>query len=112
MPTLAPATTIEYRTTFHWTASSWEGMELEDGDIDYDGQPNNDSDPVVVSLPAGSTPWDVYNKADFLAELPPIGQGVYGWDPDGMTIEYDGRCLFLSGCLINPDTTWDKFQAV
>ena len=110
MTTLTSPVTTEYSVTFHWTASSWEGMELEDGDVDYAGQPNNDSAPVVVSLPTGSTPWDVYNKADYLAELPPIANGVYGWDSDGMTIEYGGRCLFLSGCLISPDTTWAQFR--
>ena len=107
---LAPPQMINYTVTFHWAASSWEGMELEDNDIDYEGQPHNDSAPVVVALPDGSTPWNVYNAADYLAELPPIDNGVYGWDPRGMTITFGDRSHFLSGCLISPDTTWAQFR--
>jgi len=110
MPTLAPPTTTEYLVIFHWCASSWDGMEDEDGEIDYDSQPFEDSQAVVVSLPYGSTPWDVYSEANAIAKPPSIPDGVDGWAPDGLSITIGENTALYSG--LNPDTTWDKSQSI
>ena len=109
MTTLAPKT-IEYRVTFHWTAEDWADSTDEEGNYDYDNQPNADSTPVTVSLPDGASPWEVYGMADAVSELPPTDDEVFSWDADGMTIVFGDRSHFLSGYLINPDTTWAQFR--
>ena len=110
MTTLAPPQTIDYVVTFHWTAEEWADSTDEQGNYRYDDQPNADSTPVTVSLPDGSSPWEVYGLADALAELPPTNDEVFQWDADGMTIAFGGRSFFLSGYLISPDTTWAQFR--
>ena len=110
MTTLAPPQTINYTVTFHWTAESWADSTDEEGNYRYDDQPNADSTPVTVSLPDGASPWEVYGMADAVSELPPTDDEVFSWDADGMTIVFGDRSHFLSGYLINPNTTWAQFR--
>ena len=96
--------TTEYTITFHWVAEAWTYENGEEGDA-----PMSSSAPVTVTLPTGSTPWDVYSEADALDQGPAEDDDVSSWDADGMTIDFDGRSYSLSGYLIKPETTWSDF---
>ena len=109
MTTATATRTTEYTVTFLWTAEDWEGCLTEDGEFDYDNQPDTQSAAVKVTLPSDATPWDVYYEADGLDRGPIPVDGVNSWDSDGMRIEFDGKCLFLSGYLIEPETQWSDF---
>lgn len=102
--TFTAARTTEYIVTFCWVAEAWAYEAGESGDA-----PMSSSDPVTVALPTGSSPWDVYSKAQALIKGPETNSDVSGWDDDGMTIFYDGKLYSLPGSLMAPETQWSDF---
>jgi hypothetical protein len=97
--------TTEYTVTFHWVADDWTEDDInENGDA-----PTTSSDDVIVTLPTGATPWQVYQEADALAVCPSSAGNDYGWDADGMTISFDDKTLSLAGYQIQSDTQWSDF---
>ena len=107
--TIAPTTT-EYKVTFHWTASDWDNSTNENGEYDYDNQPNETTE-CSVTLPTDATPWDVYCAADeVIGDAPNTDDSVYGWDGDGMCVEFNGKVLNISGDTIKHTTTWSDFH--
>ena len=98
--------TTEYQVTFHWTASDWDNSTDENGEYDYANQPNEVTQ-CTVTLPTDATPWDVYCAADkIIGDKPDTADGIYGWDGDGITVEYANTSRFLSGEKINQATKW------
>ena len=108
------ATTTTYKVTFNWTASDWKDSTNADGEYDYENQPN-DSTCITVTLPSDASPWDVYCEAEAKAidnkcYFPEDDEDVYGWDDDGMFVEFNGKILGISGCLLKHTTTWSNFH--
>ena len=102
--TITSTKTTDYTVTFHWVAEAWTYDSDENGEA-----PMTSSDPVTVTLPTGSTPWEVYGEADAIDQGPEETADVSSWDGDGMTIDFDGKSYSLSGELIKPETQWSDF---
>ena len=111
--TIAPTTT-EYKVTFNWTASDWKDSTNEDGEYDYENQPDA-STYITVTLPSDASPWDVYNEAedeaiDNKCYFPKEDEDVYSWDDDGMFVEFNGKVLRISAGMLTHTTTWADFN--
>ena len=102
--TTTTAKTTEYTVTFHWVAESW----VYEADADPSA-PMSSSDSVTVTLPAGSSPWEVYSEADALDKGPKKNPDVSGWDADGMTIFFNDCHYCVPAYQIEPSSTWSDF---
>ena len=96
MITASPVLT-EYQVTFLWVASDWNR------DVD---QPTAQTE-VLVTLPIGATPWDIYCKAESHKDaFPSLLDNAYGWDGDGMIVYVDSNDYIFKPESLTPDSKW------
>jgi len=113
MTTITATKTTEYTVTLGYAPTEWEDGVLPDGNINYDTQPSA-CRTVVVTLPSGSTPFDIYCAADSLIDDAAVRaeleeQGASGLDGDGCCISFDGNEYQNSYDGLSPNTTWEEF---
>ena len=113
MTTTIATKTTEYTVTLGYAPTEWEDGVCPDGNPNYDTQPLTHRT-VVVTLPTGSSPFDIYCAADDLIDDDAVReelkeQGAYGLDGDGTCIAFNGNEYQNSYDCVSPDTTWDEF---
>ena len=118
METLQKTTTTEYIVNMRYCAENWNGMETEDGEINFEAQPLTEVE-VTVELPSDATPWEVYWEADKLVDLIEVEkelneEGGYGAEGDGMLIENQstGITYVISYDSVRSNTSWDEFYTL
>ena len=114
MTAITATKTTEYTVTIGYAPTDWEDGVSPDGDINYDTQPSA-CRTVVVSLPSGSTPFDIYCAADSLIDDDAVRaelqeQGATGLDGDGVCISFDGNEYQVSYDCVPHDATWEQFS--
>ena len=114
MPTATATQTTEYTVTLGYAPTEWEDGVLPAGDINNATQPSA-CRTVVVTLPSGSAPFDIYCEADGLIDDEAVRkelkeQGAYGLDGDGCCIAFDGNEYQNSYDCVPNDATWEQFH--
>lgn len=113
MTTLTATKTTEYTVTLGYAPTEWEDDVCPDGNPNYETQPSA-CRTVVVTLPTGSSPLDIYCAADALIDDDAVRaelkeQGAYGLDGDGTCISFDGNEYQNSYTGLSSDTSWEEF---